>query len=141
MSDKKEIRIFIIEDDFIFIEILAGILDSLNEELAAKNVKIKYQTFYSNKEASFELRCNPGIILLDYFIMDDELNADTGTELLDDIREHDPSIDVIVISGQESPEVKKELLDKGATAYLSKDQESLNSLKPLLMEIISKKIT
>jgi DNA-binding NarL/FixJ family response regulator len=141
MSGLKEIKVFIIEDDFIFIEILAGILDTLNEELAAKNVKINYQTFYSNKEAGFELRRNPQIILLDYFIMDDELNADTGTQLLNDIKKHDPTIDVIVVSGQESPEVKKELIDKGATAYISKEQDSLNTLKPMLMEIISKRIS
>ena len=141
MADLKEIKVFIIEDDFIFIEILAGILDTLNDELAPKQVKINYQTFYSNKEAEFELRCNPHIILLDYFIMDDELNADTGTQLLRGIKEHDPTIDVIVVSGQESPEVKKELLDKGATAYISKDEDSLSTLKPLLMEIISKRIS
>jgi DNA-binding NarL/FixJ family response regulator len=141
MSGLKEIKVFIIEDDFIFIEILAGILDTLNEELASKNVKIHYQTFYSNREASFELRLNPQIILLDYFIMDDELNADTGTQLLNDIKKHDTNIDVIVVSGQESPEVKKELIEKGATAYISKDQDSLNTLKPLLMEIISKRIS
>jgi DNA-binding NarL/FixJ family response regulator len=140
MSELKEIKVFIIEDDFIFIEILAGILDTINEEIASKNTKICYQTFYSNKEAGFELRCNPHIILLDYFIMDDELNEDTGTQLLHDIKEHDPTIDVIVVSGQENPEVKKELLEKGATAYISKDENSLNTLKPLLLDIISKRI-
>jgi DNA-binding NarL/FixJ family response regulator len=140
MPDSQEIKVFIIEDDFIFIEILAGILDTLNEELAHKQVKIVYQIFYSNNEAGFELRNNPDIILLDYFIMDDELNADTATKLLHDIREHDTSIDVIVVSGQESPEVKKDLLEKGATAYISKDEESLSTLKPLLMEIIIKRI-
>jgi DNA-binding NarL/FixJ family response regulator len=140
MSGLKEIKVFIIEDDFIFIEILAGILETINEELAPKNIKINYQTFYSNKEASFELRRNPHIILLDYFIMDDELNADTGTQLLHDIKKHDPTIDVVVVSGQESPEIKNELIEKGATAYISKDKDSLSSLKPLLMEIISKRI-
>ena len=140
MQEKKEIKIFIIEDDFIFIEILAGILDRLNDEFASRQVKIVYKTFYSNNEAGFELRHNPDIILLDYFIVDDELNADTATQLLKDIKEHDPSIDVIVVSGQESPEVKKELLDKGATAYISKEESSLNTLMPLLMEIITQRI-
>jgi DNA-binding NarL/FixJ family response regulator len=140
MPDSKEIKIFIIEDDFIFIEILVGILDNINEELASRNAKIVYQTFYSNKEAEFELRCNPHIILLDYFIMDDELNEDTAAQLLRDIKEHDSTIDVIIVSGQESEKVKDELLAKGATAYISKEADSLNTLKPLLMEIISHRI-
>lgn len=140
MPDIKEIKIFIIEDDFIFIEILAGMLDTLNEEFASRNIKITYKTFYSNKEAEFELRQNPDIVLLDYFLLDDELNKDTAMKLLRDIREHDSSIDVIIVSGQESPEVKKDLLDKGVTAYISKDQDSLITLKPILMEIISKRL-
>ena len=140
MSNLQEIEVFIIEDDFVFIEILANLLDTLNDELAERNCKIVYHTFYSAKEANFELSKNPDIVLLDYFIMDDELNTDTGTKLLKDIKEHDPTIDVVVVSGQESELVKEELLEKGATAYISKDQESLSTLKPLLLEIISKHI-
>lgn len=141
MHDFKKIKIFIVEDDFVFIEILANLLETLNEELKESQLKIEYQTFYSAKEAGYELSCNPSIVLLDYFIMDDELQADTGAKLLVDIKAHDPSIDVVVVSGQESQEVKKELLENGATAYISKDESSLSTLKPLLMEIIKKKST
>jgi DNA-binding NarL/FixJ family response regulator len=141
MIDFKEIRIFIIEDDFIFIEILANLLDSLNQELLGRKAKITYHTFYSTKETEFELRRKPHIILLDYFIMDDELNADTGSKLLCNIKQYDPTIDVVVVSGQENPEIKKELLEKGATAYISKEKESLTTLKPVLMEIIAKHLS
>ncbi len=140
MSGKKEIKIFIIEDDFVFIEILTNLIDSINEEIEDKKIILSYQTFYSAKEAGFELSCNPDIVLLDYFIMDDELNADTGTKLLKDIKEHDSTIDVLVISGQENPEIKEELLKKGATAYISKDEDSLSQLRPSLMEIIMKHV-
>ncbi|MDF1547619.1 MAG: response regulator [Bacteroidales bacterium] len=139
MHQTKEIKVFIIEDDFVFIEILTNIIDSINEEIAEKKIKIVYNTYYSAKEAGFELSCNPDIVLLDYFIMDDELNADTGTKLLRDIKEHDASIEVIVVSGQESADVKDDLLKKGATAYISKDENSLATLKPLLMEIVTKR--
>jgi len=139
MPDFREIKIFIIEDDFVFIEILANLLDTINDELKEKQLKIVYHTFYSAKEAGYELRMQPDLVLLDYFIMDDELNADTGTKLLHDIKEHDLAIDVIVVSGQESKKVKDELLKEGATAYISKDEDSLSTLKPLLMEIINKR--
>ncbi len=139
MPDFKEIKVFIIEDDFVFIEILANLLDTINDELSEKHLKVDYQSFYSAKEAGYELSLKPDIVLLDYFIMDDELNAETGTKLLHDIKEHDPMVDVIVVSGQESLEVKEELLKKGATAYVSKDEDSLSTLKPLLMEIICKR--
>jgi len=141
MPETKQIKVFIVEDDFIFIEILAGMLDSLNEELISRNIKITYKTFYSNSEAEFELRQNPDIILLDYFIVDDELNEDTALKFLLDIREHDSSIDVIIVSGQENPAIKEDLLMKGAVAYISKEQDSLMTLKPVLMEIIEKRLS
>ena len=133
MPDFKEIKVFIIEDDFVFIEILANLLDTINDELKEKKLKINYHTFYSAKEAGYELRMLPDIVLLDYFIMDDELNTATGTELLHAIKERDPKVDVIVVSGQESQEIKEELLKEGATSYISKDEDSLSTLKPLLM--------
>ncbi|RLD66032.1 MAG: hypothetical protein DRI95_07460 [Bacteroidetes bacterium] len=140
MSGIKEIKVFIIEDDFVFIEILVNLLESVNSEISHKNVKIKYQTFYSTKEASYELSQNPDIVMLDYFLMDDELKADTGTKLLDVIKEYKADIDVVVVSGQESESVRVELLQKGATHYLAKDEESLKQIKPLIISLIEKKL-
>lgn len=140
MSGIKEIKVFIIEDDFVFIEILVNLLESVNSEISHKNVKITYQTFYSTKEASYELSQNPDIVMLDYFLMDDELKADTGTKLLDVIKEYNPDIDVVVVSGQESESVRNELLKKGATNYLAKDEESLKKIKPLIISLIEKKL-
>lgn len=139
MTEFKEIKVFIIEDDFVFIQILANLLDAINEELKENLIKISYNTFYSAKEAAYELRLKPNIVLLDYFIMDDELNEDTGTQLLQDIKDNDDSVDVIVVSGQESTDVKDELLKKGATAYISKDEDSLSTLKPILVDLITRK--
>jgi CheY-like chemotaxis protein len=136
---QKEINVFIIEDDFVFIEILVNLLDSVNSEIADKNIKVKYQTFYSTKEANYELSQNPDIVLLDYFLMDDELKADTGTKLLDVIKEFNPNTDVVVISGQQSEQVRNKLLQKGAKAYLAKDEDSLKKIKPLIIKLINEK--
>ncbi|OQY04628.1 MAG: hypothetical protein B6I20_02720 [Bacteroidetes bacterium 4572_117] len=140
MLKAKEIKIFIIEDDFVFIEILVNLLEIVSSEMSENNVLVSYKTFYSTKEASFELSQNPDIVLLDYFLIDDELKADTGTQLLHHIKEYKPDIDVVVISGQESPKVKEELLQKGAAYYLAKDQESIKKIKPLLINLINKRI-
>ncbi len=141
MPKIKEIKIFIIEDDFVFIEILVNLLESVNSEIRDKNIKINYQTFYSTKEASYELSQNPDIVMLDYFLIDDELKADTGTKLLDVIKEYNSDIDVVVVSGQESEQVREELLQKGATHYLAKDMESLNKINPLIISLIDKKLS
>jgi len=141
MPKIRDIKVFIIEDDFLFIEILVNLLESVNSEISSKNVRINFQTFYSTKEASYELSQNPDIVMLDYFLIDDELKADTGTKLLDVIKEHNPDIDVIIVSGQENDNIREELLEKGATNYLGKDEESLNKIKPLILSLIEKKLT
>ncbi|MCF6240082.1 MAG: hypothetical protein L3J74_01905 [Bacteroidales bacterium] len=92
MSDTKKINIFIIEDDFVFIEILVNLLEELKADYQVKGIDLQIQTFYSTKEAGYELAQKPEIVLLDYFLMDDELQADTGDKILDVIREHYPQI-------------------------------------------------
>jgi len=136
----EDIKIFIIEDDFVFIDILVNIIESINFDLKDDNIKISYNTFYSAKEAVFEFNQSPDIILLDYFIIDDELQADTGTKVIENIKEKNLDIDVVIVSGQESTKVKEQLLNEGAYAYISKDEDSLNNLKPLLIEIIKKRL-
>lgn len=139
MSNYQEIKIFIIEDDFVFVKILTNMLELINDEIKNRNLKLVYHTFYSVKEANYELSKYPDIVLLDYFIMDDELNTVVGSNILNNIKSQQSQVDVIVVSAQESEQVKKELLDNGATAYISKDETSLTTLKPTLMDIINKR--
>ena len=135
----KDIKIFIIEDDFLFINILVNIIELLNSDLINDNIKISYSTFYSAKEAEFEFKQNPDIILLDYFIIDDEHKADTGVKVIKSIKEKELDIDIIIVSGQESEAVKKQLLNNGVYGYISKNPEDLKKIKPLIIEIINKR--
>jgi len=135
----KEIKVFIIEDDFLFINIIVNIIETLNFNLKNDNIKISYRTFYSAKEAEFEFKQNPDIILLDYFIIDEEHNADTGAKLIKNIKEKNLDIDVVIVSGQESEAVKQQLLNDGAYGYISKEPEELEKIKPLILELINKR--
>ena len=139
MSENKTINIFIIEDDFVFIEILVNLLEEVKADFKNRNINLQIQTFYSTKEAGYELAQKPDVVLLDYFLMDDELQADTGDKIIDVIKKHYPEIDVIVISGQENEEIKKEMIKKGAVEYLGKDKNSLKKIKPLIVSLLNKK--
>jgi len=138
--ENQEIKIFIIEDDFVFVNILCGLLDDLVAEYAKKQITINYHTFYSSKEAQYELQKKPDIILLDYFIMNDELEIDTATKFLKAVNAEDPTIQVVIVSGQEDPELIFKLKRQGAAEYISKSPESLMNLIPVLKQIIDKRI-
>jgi response regulator of citrate/malate metabolism len=135
-SAKKEIKIFVIEDDLIFTNILIDILDNIISDYQSQNIDIVYTTFYSAREASFELRKKPDIVLLDYYIMDDTLEPLTANDFLHDAISSEAKVDIILISGLEDQNLIEELKAKGIKAYLGKDPISLVKIEPTIKNII-----
>jgi len=131
-----KVKIFIIEDDFIFTNLLLELIENVKENYETKDVEIVTETFYSVKEAKYELPKKPDIILLDYFLMDDSLEPVTSDKLLEEIQLGDKNIKVVVVSGQEDPEVEYDLQRKGASYYINKSPKSLVKIVPVLQEII-----
>lgn len=137
---KQELKIFIIEDDTAFAKILSGIVENVTNTIDAGQCTISYEMYYSSSEADFELRRNPDIVLMDYYLINDELQPDTAITILRDIKRYKESIDVIVISGQHDEKTTQMLLENGANHYLGKDPESLLRLKKILSTTIRHKI-
>ncbi len=138
MDNPIEIQIFIIEDDITFTRILCDILSDIIDHFHSKAIAINYKTYYSSKEATFELGDNPDIVLLDYYIVNDEMEPDTGLQLLKDIRKYSEDIEVIIVSGQQDPAVADMLIRFGAAAYVGKEPEALMKLEPILIKIIER---
>lgn len=123
MDTTEEIKIFIVEDDFVFANILSELIDTIIKKYKDSGIQISYNTFYSVKEAEFELRKHPSIILLDYFIMNDEMEIDTASPFLKAVKSEDPEIEVIIVSGQDDKELIYKLKRQGATEFVSKARE------------------
>ncbi len=140
MEHSIEIKIFIVEDDPVFTQMLSDIVTDISDKFALKGITINYETFYSSKESSFELRKSPDIVLLDYYILDDELEPDTALQVLRKIRQYNKDIDVIVVSGQNDENVSEGLLKLGAQEYLGKGSEDLIRLEYILEKMINKRI-
>ncbi len=138
---KKEIRIFIVEDDSVFIKLLSDLLLSIAKDYEADGISFAIKTFYSIKEARFELSQNPDIVLLDYYLTDDELNPVTSARFLEETVNHDKEIDIIVVSGEDDPKIIEELKNKGAAFFISKSPKSLMRIIPILKSIINKNIS
>ena len=107
----EQFRIFIVEDDPWYGEILAYHL-SLNPD----HEIYRYTT---GKECLANLSKKPGLISIDYSLPDTN-----GVELLQKIKQFNPEIPVIVISGQEDVSTAVELLKKGASDYFIKDDNT-----------------
>jgi len=109
------LKIFIVEDDVIFAKIISHHL-SLNPEY-------EVEIFPDGKSLIKNLYKNPTLISLDYNLPDM-----TGLEVLKHIKEFNPDLPVVIVSGQQDVATAIELLKKGAYDYILKDQDTKERL-------------
>ncbi|HEU5147388.1 MAG TPA: sigma-54 dependent transcriptional regulator [Chryseosolibacter sp.] len=119
MYEKDPVRIFVVEDDPAYSKFLKYVL--------GLNPDFEVEFYTSGKDCLQNLHKNPTIITLDYSLPDMP-----GEKVLNQIRAHDPDINVIIVSAQEKIGTAVELLKLGAYDYITKDQETkdriLNSI-------------
>jgi two-component system, NtrC family, response regulator AtoC len=108
-------KIFILDDDIWYSELLEYHL-SLNPDYALYK-------FHSAKECLTSLHEKPNIVTVDYSLPDSN-----GKEVLKKIKEFNPDIQVIIISGQEDVATAVDLLKDGAYDYIVKDEDSSERL-------------
>ncbi|RXP45149.1 sigma-54-dependent Fis family transcriptional regulator [Lutibacter sp. HS1-25] len=110
-----EYNIFIVEDDPWYGEILRYHL-SLNPDY-------KVSLFPTGKECLSKMWTQPDLITIDFSLPDI-----TGDKLYQKIKETDPDIPVIIISGQKDIAVAVNLLKMGVKDYLIKDDSTKDLL-------------
>lgn len=108
-------KIFIVEDDPWYGEILAYHL--------GLNPDYEVTRFESGKACLANMAAKPDLVTIDFSLPDTK-----GDGLLKQIREIDPFVPVIIISGQEDISVAVNLLKMGANDYLIKDEATKDLL-------------
>lgn len=115
MYEKDPVKIFVVEDDPAYSKFLKYVLEL--------NPDYEVQFYTSGKDCLANLYKNPAVITLDYSLPDMP-----GEKVLNQIRSHDPNINVIIVSAQEKIHTAVELLKLGAYDYISKDHETKERL-------------
>jgi DNA-binding NtrC family response regulator len=115
MYDKEPVRIFVVEDDLAYTKFIKYVL--------GLNPDYEVEFFSTGKECINNLHKNPSIITLDYSLPDM-----AGQQVLEQIKGHDPNINVIIVSAQEKIGTAVELLKSGAYDYITKDQDTKDRL-------------
>lgn len=116
----SQFLIYVVEDDEWYNRLLVHSL-SLNPDYTVKG-------FHSAKEVLRELDKSPAVVTLDYGLPDID-----GGALLEQIKEIDRSIEVIIISEQEKIETAVSLLKSGAYDYLVKSKD----IKELVLNTVN----
>jgi CheY-like chemotaxis protein len=138
MKPQSEFSIFLVDDDPFFL----GICEKMLQNLGYK----KITAFQSSRDFINNIRQNPDIILLDY-----NMELMDGLETLKKIKQFNPDLLVVFISGQENNEVVVNALKYGAFDYLAKnkiDEERLRilmgkgmALKEVILKNYNKTVT
>ncbi len=111
-SDKKELQIFVVEDDLWYGELLVHHI-TLNPDNKVKKFESAAQLLEALSSST------PDVITLDYSLPDMK-----GDELLKKVRSISADISVIVISGQEDIATALNLLREGAYDYFVKNDQT-----------------
>src|SRR5579871_4052340 len=115
MKTNNAFKVFILEDDTWYGSMLHHYL-SLNPEYVVKR-------FESPNEFFSHLHENPDVITLDFSLPDCD-----GAEVLKKIKQQNPDLRVIIISGQEDVATAINLLKNGAYDYIVKDDDTKDRL-------------
>lgn len=123
MAQNRDIKIFIVEDDKFY----ANLVRETLKKSSFENVII----FETGESFIDNLFRNPDVVILDY-----SLGNTNGLDLLKKIKSVNPDIQVIFLSGQEEMNVAINSLKYGAFDYLEKGEESLDRLVFILNRIV-----
>ena len=128
-SKKKDLNIAIVEDDPFYRSLLVHQL--------SKNDNYSVSAFNCGEELMRKMpRNNVDVVILDYKL-DDVCNAKlTGLDVLKELKEANPNISIIMLSGQDNIEISANCIKSGACDYIVKSKNAFQRLSQDINEIV-----
>jgi CheY-like chemotaxis protein len=125
----KQKLIFVVDDDPVLTKLVAKRFTS---------DIYRVEAFDYGEEALKVLSKNPDLIILDYLFHKAGQKVMNGMEVFDKIKETNPDVPVIMLSGQDRGEIVLELARKGIDDYVIKDNNLLDNLNASIIELLSR---
>lgn len=127
MKPEKKIKIFLVDDDVVFLKSLEI------EFLQSGNFVIK--TFVSGELCVAALSDKPDIIILDYLLDGTDKKAMHGIATLDKIKAFDADTPVIMLSAQDKIEVAVNCMHHKAFDYVVKSETAFLRLQKIINSV------
>jgi CheY-like chemotaxis protein len=125
----KQKLIFVVDDDPMITKLVVKRFTSESYLLEAFNY---------GEDCLKELKRKPDLIILDYYFSKTNEKVMNGMEVFDKIKESNPNVPVIMLSGQERGEIVLELARKGIDDYVIKDSNLIDNLNASILEVLSR---
>jgi two-component system, OmpR family, response regulator len=129
MKLKNKIKLFLVDDDALFLKLLEI------EFLEAADFQV--ETYSTGELCVKHLQHNPDVIVLDYHLDGIDKNAMNGIQTLDKIKLYNAEIPVIMLSSQDKIEVAVNCMHHRAVDYVVKSETAFLRLKKIITIILS----
>lgn len=127
MKDANKIRLFLVDDDVVF-------LKSLEIEFL-QHGNFTIETFVSGEQCIAGLSGRPDVIILDYLLDGIDKDSMNGIETLDKIKAIDPDVPVVILSAQDKIEVAVDCMHHSAYDYVVKSETAFLRLQKIISGI------
>jgi DNA-binding NtrC family response regulator len=127
MAIIKKIKIFLVDDDALYLKAL--------EIEFLENGDFEIEAFATGELCLAHLSHNPDVIILDYQLDGVERDAMNGIQTLDQIKEFNPDIPVIMLSAQDKIDVAINCMHHKAYDYVVKSETAFLRLQKAITSI------
>jgi two-component system, OmpR family, response regulator len=128
MNKKNKIKLFLVDDDELF-------LKSLEIDFQ-QHADFDIETYVTGELCIANLSQQPDIIILDYLFNSGDKNAMNGIETLDKIKAFSPDIPVIILSAQDKIEVAINCMHHKAADYVVKSETAFLRLQKIITTVM-----
>jgi two-component system, OmpR family, response regulator len=137
-SEVKEILIFIVDDDPVFMQILNTHFSKLNlPSESGERYTFKVRNYATGTSCINELNRKPDLIFLNYFINNKISNALSGTETLNKIIDINPNQKVLILDELHET-LRGAFVENGLRDYIISDQKALEGLNATIIDILKR---
>lgn len=127
MQTEKNIKLFLVDDDALF-------LKSLEIEFL-QHADFTIETFVTGELCVEHLSQNPDVIILDYHLDGIDKYAMNGLETLDKIKTFNPDIPVVMLSSQDKIDVAINCMHHRAFDYVVKSETAFMRLQKIITTV------
>jgi two-component system OmpR family response regulator len=131
MKTENKIRIFLVDDDALF-------LKSLEIEFL-QHADFDIETFLTGELCLENLSHHPDVVILDYHLDGINQNAMNGIETLDRIKSYHADIAVVMLSSQDKIDVAINCMHHKAFNYVIKSETAFMRLQKIISTIFQYK--
>lgn len=124
MSAKAKIKLFLVDDDAVFLKLLA--IEFL------QHADFDVQTFPTGEQCLAHMATGPDVIILDYHLDGIVKDALNGIQTLDKIKAYNPDIPVIMLSSQDKIDVAISCMHHRAFDYVVKSETAFVRLQQII---------